>query len=64
MYLPLVRTMLESAGKSQTALWSAAHNPEVAGSSPVPATRETAVFDEKAAVFITFLCTYIFIRLE
>ena len=31
-----------------------AHNPEVGGSSPPPATRKTAVFHKKAAVFITF----------
>ena len=31
-----------------------AHNPEVAGSSPVPATRENTVFRGKYGVFLTF----------
>ena len=34
-----------------------AHNPEVAGSNPVPATRKTAVFITKAAVFVIF-CSF------
>ena len=33
---------------------SGTHNPEVAGSSPAPATIKTAVFDKKTAVFLTF----------
>ena len=41
-----------------------AHNPEVVGSGPIPATRKTAVFDAKAAVFITFRHIYIFTQLE
>ena len=31
-----------------------AHNPEVAGSSPVPATRESTVFRRKYGAFLTF----------
>ena len=33
---------------------SGTHNPEVAGSSPAPATIKTAAFDKKTAVFLTF----------
>jgi hypothetical protein len=36
----------ESARKAQTAFWSTAHNPEVAGSSPVPATKKPPFLPE------------------
>ena len=41
--MPLLRRCPESAEKAQTTLWRAAHNPEVAGSSPVPATRNPLI---------------------
>ncbi len=42
----------ERVGNSHLEAPTTAHNPEVAGSNPVPATRKTAVFDKKAAVFV------------
>ncbi len=39
------------------------HNPEVAGSSSVPATIKQAVFVKKAAVFITFMRTLVTLQM-
>ena len=41
-------------GLNQLDMSNRPHNPEVAGSSPVPATRESTVFRRKYGVFLTF----------
>ena len=55
---------LESAENVYSLCLSAAHNPEVAGSSPAAATKETAGFNKKSAGSLTFFVYMIFQRLE
>ena len=61
---PLCLTSINSGGKVLTtdAGWSSsvarrAHNPEVAGSNPVPATRKTRYLNEKSLRYRVLFCS-------